>query len=546
MGTSTFYMYDEHTAKKGSDEVISFLHHYIQTYLPASVNKLYLFSDNAFAQNKNQTLMKYLFTMVNKNGKISEILHQYPEPGHSFLPCDRSFGLIEKNKRKKERIYLPSEWIKLVQETTKNFRVVPVEQDMILNFSDPFKQLIKSAPKGPKKEKFAISTYRNAEFIAITDISAEVELQALVNHTTHRIIESQIEVFDSVLPSIKDKKISFIHKWGCDGSSAHYTYKQQFSGDPESSKTDFNLFSVCLVPLQMTVENGTILWQNNRTSSTRFCRPVKLIFEKETPELTKQVVTNIKQQIAEIEPTNIQKYQIQIYHTFKMTMIDGKLFSAVSESSTQTSVIRSATPKVMNNLESILDLTPNETLYDCGISTLYAWIRCLECCLHISYKITIKKWQIREDNEKNIVKQRKQEIIRKIKEELNLLVDIPKQGYGTTNDGNTARRFFRRYSVASAITEAKLLATLASDVCGIHYNDINKALDKLITRLQSGQFRIFIELAHDHDENTDGENNNIGYINELAQNANDDEQNNDHISIINELTEDENLNENSV
>lgn len=96
MGTSTFYMYDEQTAKKGSNEVISFLHDYIQTYLPVSVNKLYIFSDNAFAQNKNQTLMKYLFTLVNKNGRIGQICHQYPEPGHSFLPCDRSFGLIRK------------------------------------------------------------------------------------------------------------------------------------------------------------------------------------------------------------------------------------------------------------------------------------------------------------------------------------------------------------------------------------------------------------------------------------------------------------------
>lgn len=159
-GTSTFYMYDEQTAKKGSNEVISFLHHYIHTYLPGSVKTLYIFSDNAFAQNKNQTLVKYMFTLVNTNKNIREIHHQYPEPGHSFLPCDRSFGLIEKNKRKKERIYLPSEWIKLVEQTSKKFKVVPLEQDMILNFSDHFKQLFKSAPKGPKREKFAISTYR--------------------------------------------------------------------------------------------------------------------------------------------------------------------------------------------------------------------------------------------------------------------------------------------------------------------------------------------------------------------------------------------------
>lgn len=320
--------------------------------------------------------------------------------------------------------------------------------------------------------------YPNTEFIIITDTSAEVKLQALVNHTTDRIIESQKEVFKNVLPSIKDKKISLIHKWGCDGSAGHSTYKQRFSGDPESSKTDFNLFSVCLVPLQMTVENGTILWQNNRTSSTRFCRPIKLIFEKETPELTKEVVTNINQQISEIEPTNILQYEIQIYHTFKMTMIDGKLFSVVSESSTQTCGICGATPKVMNNLESILNLTPNENLYDYGISTLHAWIRCLECCLHISYKITIKKWQIREDDEKNIVKQRKQEIIQKIREELNLLVDIPKQGYGTTNDGNTARKFFRKYSVTSAITGVdeeflKRLYVILTTMCSGYEIDVD-------------------------------------------------------------------------
>lgn len=38
--------------------------------------------------------------------------------------------------------------------------MVPVKQEMILNFADHFKQLFKSAPKGPRKEKFAISTYR--------------------------------------------------------------------------------------------------------------------------------------------------------------------------------------------------------------------------------------------------------------------------------------------------------------------------------------------------------------------------------------------------
>jgi len=36
---------------------------------------------------------------------IKKIIHRYPEPGHSFLPCDRNFGQIEKQRRRQERVF---------------------------------------------------------------------------------------------------------------------------------------------------------------------------------------------------------------------------------------------------------------------------------------------------------------------------------------------------------------------------------------------------------------------------------------------------------
>ncbi|XP_076635462.1 uncharacterized protein LOC143348753 [Colletes latitarsis] len=39
-----------------------------------------------------------------------------------------------------------------------------------------------------------------------------------------------------------------------------------------------------------------------------------------------------------------------------------------------------------------------------GLSTLHTWIRFFECCLHLSYKLPIKKWQARSTEEKQIVK----------------------------------------------------------------------------------------------------------------------------------------------
>ncbi|KAJ8877098.1 hypothetical protein PR048_021550 [Dryococelus australis] len=45
----------------------------------------------------------------------------YHQPGHSFLPCDRHFGHIEKNIRKKNRqdiYFIPQQYKTLVKNTS--------------------------------------------------------------------------------------------------------------------------------------------------------------------------------------------------------------------------------------------------------------------------------------------------------------------------------------------------------------------------------------------------------------------------------------------
>ena len=113
-GRSSMFMYDECTGKKGPSEVISFLNHYFKRMSP-HVRTLHLFSDNCGAQNKNFSMVCYLFTLI-KSDKFSQIFHHFPIPGHSFLPCDRCFGLIEKERRRRDRIHVPSEWESLVKK----------------------------------------------------------------------------------------------------------------------------------------------------------------------------------------------------------------------------------------------------------------------------------------------------------------------------------------------------------------------------------------------------------------------------------------------
>ena len=97
------YCWPEVVAKRGSDEVISCLDHFL-SQVPASVTTLFLHSDGCPGQNKNSNVMHYLFTLVS-TGRFSKITHIFPVRGHSFLPNDRDFGRTEMKKRKYERIY---------------------------------------------------------------------------------------------------------------------------------------------------------------------------------------------------------------------------------------------------------------------------------------------------------------------------------------------------------------------------------------------------------------------------------------------------------
>ncbi|KAF2906166.1 hypothetical protein ILUMI_00004 [Ignelater luminosus] len=99
------YMFDETIGKKGCIETVSFLKHYIEKHLRKSVTILHIFTDNCGGQNKNAVVLHFFMSLV-RNDTLSKIVYYLPEPGHSFLPCDRDFAQIEKKKRRKKLLYL--------------------------------------------------------------------------------------------------------------------------------------------------------------------------------------------------------------------------------------------------------------------------------------------------------------------------------------------------------------------------------------------------------------------------------------------------------
>ena len=62
---AVMYLYPENFAKKGANEVISFINFYIKNNLSKEVKILHIFSDNAFSQNKNKFLWAFYKQIID-------------------------------------------------------------------------------------------------------------------------------------------------------------------------------------------------------------------------------------------------------------------------------------------------------------------------------------------------------------------------------------------------------------------------------------------------------------------------------------------------
>lgn len=290
--------------------------------------------------------------------------------------------------------------------------------------------------------------YPPASGITVTNISAKINLQDILDHTVSRIMKI-------MSGSINYNHVKLFSKWGCDGSSGQSEYKQAL---PEESEliSDANLFIVSFVPLRLVDEqSNAIIWQNPTSSSVRYCRPISLEFAKETPEKTATVVREIEDKINELTPTilSIDDKVIQVKHELFMTMIDGKVAQVLTQtSSSATCTVCGAKPRQMNDLLKVTARVENENAFKYGLSTLHAWIRCMEMVLHISYNIDFEKWSVTTPENKTLKENKKKLVQKRFRELLGLHIDKPRQGSGNSNDGNTARKFFQNYQCSAEIT----------------------------------------------------------------------------------------------
>lgn len=182
-----FYSYHEGHAKKGPNEICTFLIDYISNHVSPEVKELHIFSDGCPGQNRNHTVVRFLLTL-QATKRFRKIHHYFPIRGHSFLPCDRDFGTLKRLVRKHDRIYIPEEYEEMILKcrTKKPFNFKNINHKDIIDYKTWWPQFYKKSSKSlTSDESFTISKY--FEFIYNSELPGHVITRNFIdgafNHT---------------------------------------------------------------------------------------------------------------------------------------------------------------------------------------------------------------------------------------------------------------------------------------------------------------------------------------------------------------------------
>ncbi|XP_025417521.1 uncharacterized protein LOC112688501 [Sipha flava] len=183
--------------------------------------------------------------------------------------------------------------------------------------------------------------------ISITEEICEAKLQAPLNHTVKRLLVN-------ISNELKTGNYILKFQWGFNGSSGFSEYKQSTL----SGSSDSNLFVTSMVPIYLANEvDNHVIWQNPACSLTRYCRPIRLQYAKETIELSLNEENYLSQQISQLTPYIHDKGAVKFSMDF--TMIDGKICNAVTETSSMKCYICNLNISQMNKLKLMKNVVVN-------------------------------------------------------------------------------------------------------------------------------------------------------------------------------------------
>lgn len=113
---SMMFFWDETVGKRGAAEVSSCILKYTEIHFtplkPGEACVLIFWSDRCIGQNNNWRMIALMQHLVVGN-YFSSVEQKFTTTGHSFLPCDRDFAVIERAK-KGTKVYIPMHWVEVI------------------------------------------------------------------------------------------------------------------------------------------------------------------------------------------------------------------------------------------------------------------------------------------------------------------------------------------------------------------------------------------------------------------------------------------------
>ncbi|KAJ8885754.1 hypothetical protein PR048_011954, partial [Dryococelus australis] len=125
-GNGFMYKWDETERGSGSQDLSSCQVTHLKEHAKHCKHVI-MSSENFAGQNRNIKVVLGLKNLVqNSHTDIEVIYHKLLVSGHSYLPNDANFGLIEANSRKTTHIYSLNDWMAIVREAKRKspFKVI--------------------------------------------------------------------------------------------------------------------------------------------------------------------------------------------------------------------------------------------------------------------------------------------------------------------------------------------------------------------------------------------------------------------------------------
>ena len=109
------YVWDETTASRCAQEVASYILAHMQDI--TTQKHVIAYSDACSGQNRNiKVALTWMKIAQSSNNNIQTVDHKLLVSGHSFLPNDRDFGLIEMKIKKENYLHNPEHYYELIEK----------------------------------------------------------------------------------------------------------------------------------------------------------------------------------------------------------------------------------------------------------------------------------------------------------------------------------------------------------------------------------------------------------------------------------------------